>query len=105
MPGFELFGQEEQTAVEDVFKRGGILFRYGFDKERRSVFKVAGFEREFAKYMDVRFAQAVSSGTAAVREDSINIRTNQSNLLRFPPQDIHGIRHKDAVRLPPSQIV
>lgn len=67
MPGYELFDSEEQAAVDEVFRRGGVLFRYGFEERRKHVFKVAEFERCFAEYMGVKFAQAVSSGTAAVR--------------------------------------
>ena len=31
MPGFEVMGNEEFLEVKDVFDRGGILFRHGFD--------------------------------------------------------------------------
>ncbi len=66
MAGRELFGKEELEQVQEVLKTG-ILFRYGFDKERNEVFKVRDFEREFAGYIKAGFALGVSSGSAALR--------------------------------------
>jgi 8-amino-3,8-dideoxy-alpha-D-manno-octulosonate transaminase len=68
MPGFELFGDEERQAINEIFDRnGGIIFAHGFDAMRNGVYKVREFERAFAARMGVAHAQAVSSGTAAVR--------------------------------------
>lgn len=67
MPGFEVIGNEEQAEVNDVFQRGGVLFRHGFDDRRDGCYKVRQFEQEFAKAMGVEYALAVSSGTAALR--------------------------------------
>lgn len=67
MPGYELIGEEEKNALLEIFSRKGILFRYGFDKERKGIYKVKEFEEKFAQYMGVKYAQAVSSGTAALR--------------------------------------
>lgn len=67
MPGYELIGEEEKNALVEVFERNGILFRYGFDKERKGIYKVKEFEKKFAQYMNVKYAQAVTSGTAALR--------------------------------------
>jgi 8-amino-3,8-dideoxy-alpha-D-manno-octulosonate transaminase len=67
MPGYELIGEEEKSALLDVINRSGIFFRYGFDKERKGIYKVKEFEEKFAQYMSVKYAQAVSSGTAALR--------------------------------------
>jgi 8-amino-3,8-dideoxy-alpha-D-manno-octulosonate transaminase len=67
MPGFEIIGKEERDAVNEVFDRGGILYRYGFDEVRKGIFKVAEFEEEFARVFGVRYAQAVTSGTAALK--------------------------------------
>jgi len=67
MPGFELIGKEERDAVNEVFDRGGILYRYGFDEARKRVFRVAEFEQEFARAFGARYAQAVTSGTAALK--------------------------------------
>lgn len=66
MPGFELMGKEERDAVNEVFDRGGILYRYGFDEMRGHVFRVAEFEAAFAEKVGARHAQAVTSGTAAL---------------------------------------
>ncbi len=66
MPGFEVFGEEEKKQVLDVFDTG-ILFRYEFDKERQGVYKVREFERAFSGYTGAGFAQAVTSGTAALK--------------------------------------
>jgi len=67
MPGYELISEEEKNALLEIFERKGILFRYGFDTERRGIYKVKEFEEKFAQYMGVKYAQAVTSGTAALR--------------------------------------
>lgn len=68
MPGFELIGKEERQAVLDIFdKYGAILFKHGFDNLRNGSYKVEEFEKEFAKYLGCRYAQAVTSGTAALK--------------------------------------
>jgi 8-amino-3,8-dideoxy-alpha-D-manno-octulosonate transaminase len=67
MPGHELIGQEEMAEIEDVFRNGAVLFRQGFEEKRKGCLKVRDFEKEFATYMGVTDALAVSSGTAAIR--------------------------------------
>ena len=67
MPGFELIGKEEKKELENIFKNGGVLFRHGFDNIRNNTFKVKSFEKNFAKKFNVKYALAVSSGTAALR--------------------------------------
>lgn len=67
MPGLEWIGKEERNAVMDVMDRGGVLFRYGFDEKRGNVFKVKEFEDAFAQYTGAAHAQAVSSGSTALR--------------------------------------
>ena len=68
MPGFELIGKEEQDAAAEVFiKGGGVLFRHSFDALRHGSYKVKEFEREFAKKLNVKYARAVTSGTAALK--------------------------------------
>lgn len=66
MPGFEVFGEEEKQQVLDVFDTG-ILFRYEFTDERNDVYKVREFEQAFADYTGAVSAQAVTSGTAALK--------------------------------------
>ena len=67
MPGFELIGQEELLEVKSVFDDSGILFRHSFDHLRNGVYKVQEFEQSFADRMNVPYALAVTSGTAALR--------------------------------------
>jgi 8-amino-3,8-dideoxy-alpha-D-manno-octulosonate transaminase len=67
MGGSELIGKEEKDALAEVIERGGILLRYGFDEKREGIFKVAAFEKKFARYIGARYTLAVSSGSAAVR--------------------------------------
>lgn len=67
MPGFEVIGEEERAAVNEVFDDGGILFRHGFDTMRNGRYRVVEFERAFADWLGVEHALAVSSGTAAVK--------------------------------------
>jgi 8-amino-3,8-dideoxy-alpha-D-manno-octulosonate transaminase len=45
----------------------GVLFRYEFDEQRKGIFKVREFEEKFAKYCGLSHAQAVTSGTAALK--------------------------------------
>ena len=68
MPGFEVFGDEERKAINDLFDaNGGILFAHGFEAMRNGVYRVREFEAALSKKFNVQFAQAVSSGTAALR--------------------------------------
>ena len=68
MPGYEVFGEEERRAINELFDaNGGVLFAHGFDALRKGVYKVREFEAAAAKKFAVAHAQAVSSGTAALR--------------------------------------
>jgi 8-amino-3,8-dideoxy-alpha-D-manno-octulosonate transaminase len=66
MPGYEIIGEEEKKEILEVLANR-VVFRYGFDAERKGIYKVATFEKEFAGYCGVDHALAVSSGTAALR--------------------------------------
>ncbi|MEO1011582.1 MAG: DegT/DnrJ/EryC1/StrS family aminotransferase [Bacteroidota bacterium] len=65
MPGFELFGDKERKQVMDVLD-SGILMRYGFDGMRGGHWKAKELEKALAQRMGTTYAQAVSSGTAAL---------------------------------------
>ncbi len=67
MPGFEMVGKEERDAVNQVFDDGGILFAHGFDAMRKGRFRVREFEHAFAEQIEVKYAQAVNSGTAGLK--------------------------------------
>ena len=67
MPGYELIGKEERDAVNEVFDDGGVLFAHGFDHLRNNRYRVREFEKEFARSIGVKYAQALSSGTAAIK--------------------------------------
>jgi len=58
MPGFELIGKEERDAVNEIFDSKSLFY----NGER-----VKKFEKEFAKYINTKYAVAVSSGTAAIK--------------------------------------
>jgi len=66
VPGFEIFGAEEKQQVLEVLE-SGVLFRYEFAAQRKGVWKVLEFERAFAAYTGTTHAQAVTSGTAALK--------------------------------------
>jgi 8-amino-3,8-dideoxy-alpha-D-manno-octulosonate transaminase len=66
MPGFEVFGEEEKREVLEVFDTG-VLFRYEFGAQRGDIWKVKQFEEAFARYTGAGYAQAVTSGTAALK--------------------------------------
>ncbi len=65
MPGFELFGIEERNEVNDVLETG-ILMRYGFDGPRKNIWKAKELEAAICKTFGCKYAQLVSSGTAAL---------------------------------------
>ncbi len=65
MPGFEMFGALERAEVQDVLD-SGVLMRYGFDGMRNGHWKARELEQALAARMNTRFAQTVSSGTAAL---------------------------------------
>ena len=66
MAGFEVFGIEERKEIEDVLNTG-VLFRYEFGDQRQGIYKVREFEEKFAQYCGTGYAQAVTSGTAALK--------------------------------------
>jgi 8-amino-3,8-dideoxy-alpha-D-manno-octulosonate transaminase len=65
MPGFELFGDAERNEVKDVLD-SGVLMRYGFDAMRDGHWKSKELERLIEHELEVKHAQLLSSGTAAV---------------------------------------
>ncbi|HEY8387234.1 MAG TPA: DegT/DnrJ/EryC1/StrS family aminotransferase [Parasegetibacter sp.] len=65
MPGFEFFGQEERNEVNEVLQTG-ILMRYGFDAQRKGIWKAKELERAICEKFGSAHAQLVSSGTAAL---------------------------------------
>ncbi|WP_224491141.1 DegT/DnrJ/EryC1/StrS family aminotransferase [Robertkochia flava] len=65
MPGFELFGDQERNEVNKVLD-SGVLMRYGFDGMRQGQWKALELETALARRMESRYAQVVSSGTAAL---------------------------------------
>ncbi|WP_299799318.1 DegT/DnrJ/EryC1/StrS family aminotransferase [uncultured Maribacter sp.] len=65
MPGFELFGESEKSQVQDVLD-SGVLMRYGFDGMRNNHWKALELEATLSKRMESKYAQLVSSGTAAL---------------------------------------
>lgn len=66
MPGYEIFGDEEKKEIADVLGTG-VLFRYGFEEQRKGMYKVKEFENNFASYCGAGYAQAVTSGSTALK--------------------------------------
>lgn len=68
MPGFELVGKEERDAINEIFeKSNGVVFAHGFDALRNHIFRVRDLEKEVANKIGSNYAQAVSSGSAALK--------------------------------------
>jgi 8-amino-3,8-dideoxy-alpha-D-manno-octulosonate transaminase len=65
MPGYEWFGNEERKEINDVMETG-ILMRYGFDAQRKGMWKSKELEAEICQYFGCEYAQLLSSGTAAL---------------------------------------
>ncbi len=85
MPGFEVFGEDERKAINDLFDlNGGILFAHGFDAMRKGVFRVREFERAFAARMGVPYAQAVSSGSSAVKIGLVSLGVEPGDEVIVP---------------------
>ncbi|NTW10294.1 MAG: DegT/DnrJ/EryC1/StrS family aminotransferase, partial [Chlorobiaceae bacterium] len=62
MAGAELIGREELAEIQELFSREKVnLYRYGGGN-----YKTREFEERFASWMGVKYAHAVSSGTAAI---------------------------------------
>ena len=62
MAGAELIGKEELKEIQELFSKERVnLYRYGPNN-----YKTKQFENYFADYMGVKYAHAVSSGTAAI---------------------------------------
>lgn len=67
MPGFELIGKEEKGAVDQVFDKGGVLYRYGLNDKRGNIFRVDEFEKKIAKRVGAKYCLCVCNGTAALK--------------------------------------
>ena len=67
MPGYELINQKEYQQISTIFKKSKTLFRMGFEKQRKGIFKVNEFEKKFSSKLQSKYALAVTSGTAALR--------------------------------------
>lgn len=65
MPGFEFFSEAERKEVNDVMETG-ILMRYGFDAARKGTWKAKELETAICETFGCKYAQLVSSGTAAL---------------------------------------
>ena len=65
MPGFELFGEKEKKQVNEVLETG-VFMRYGFDGMRKGHWKAIALEKALEHRMQVKHAQLLSSGTAAL---------------------------------------
>ncbi|HLH31870.1 MAG TPA: hypothetical protein VKY31_11765, partial [Terriglobia bacterium] len=64
MPGFETIGNEERSAINEIFDQSnGVLFAHGFVPLRNNRYRVREFENAFAAKFAIPHAQAVSSGT------------------------------------------
>ena len=62
MPGYELIDKKEFEQVSEIFRKSKTLFRMGFDKQRKGIFKVKDFENSFAKKLKSKYALAVHQG-------------------------------------------
>jgi 8-amino-3,8-dideoxy-alpha-D-manno-octulosonate transaminase len=65
MPGFELWSDAERKEVNDVLEKG-ILMRYGFEGQRKGMWKAKELEAALCNRFGSKYAQLLSSGTAAL---------------------------------------
>jgi len=83
MPGFEFFGEQEKKEVLEVLDTG-ILMRYGFDGMRNNQWKAKELEAALTKRMSVKYAQLVSSGTAALTVALASARIGKGDEVIMP---------------------
>ena len=67
MPGFEVIGKEEKAAVDEIFEKGGVLYRYGLDEKRQYIYRVDELEKEIAKKVGAKYCHCVCNGTSALK--------------------------------------
>jgi 8-amino-3,8-dideoxy-alpha-D-manno-octulosonate transaminase len=65
MPGYELWSDAERKELMDVVE-SGVLMRYGFDGARKSHWKAKELEEAICNRFGTKYAQLLSSGTAAL---------------------------------------
>ncbi len=66
MPGFEIIGNEEKAALNEIFETSnGVLFPHGFVNLRNGRYRVREFEAAFSDKVGSKYAQATTSGTVA----------------------------------------
>lgn len=66
MPGFEIIGNEEKAALNEIFDTSnGVLFPHGFVNLRNGRYRVREFEAAFSAKIGSKFTQAITSGTVA----------------------------------------
>lgn len=82
MPGFEFFGDLERKEVNDVLD-SGVLMRYGFDHVRKYN-KSKKLEELLQERMQVKYAQLVSSGTAALTVALMAAHVNSGDQVILP---------------------
>jgi 8-amino-3,8-dideoxy-alpha-D-manno-octulosonate transaminase len=66
MAGAEIIGKEEMKEVMDILETG-VFMRYGFDEERKGIFKVREFEEAVAAYLGAGHTLGVTSGSTALK--------------------------------------
>jgi len=82
-PGAYRFGEEEMEAVVEVMK-SGYLFRYGSEDDPKFLHKVSTLEKEFAKYCDVKFSLATSSGTLSLLASALALGLKPGDEIIVP---------------------
>jgi 8-amino-3,8-dideoxy-alpha-D-manno-octulosonate transaminase len=82
-PGAYWYGKEEEEAVMEVMK-SGYLFRYGSENDPKFLHKVSSLEKEFARYCDVKFALATSSGTSSLLASALALGLKPGDEIIVP---------------------
>ncbi len=66
MPGFEIIGNEEKAALNEIYETSnGVLFPHGFVNLRNGRYRVREFEAAFSAKIGTKHTQATTSGTVA----------------------------------------
>jgi dTDP-4-amino-4,6-dideoxygalactose transaminase len=82
-PGAYWFGKEEIEAAMEVL-HSGYLFRYGDENDQKFLHKVSDLEKEFARYCDINFALATSSGTLSLVASLLALGLNPGDEIIVP---------------------
>ena len=71
MPGYEIIDKKELLQVSEIFTKSKTLFRMGFEKQRRGIFKVKEFERDYIEFLNNKHRDTLDTLKAGKLTDEV----------------------------------